>query len=249
MVGGFARSRHYDEANRASEQIENPLKFAEGLIEQAIEQHADGNDTQALQMLSEARELIRSEPCREAGSIIVRDYSRSQLAFGYATLRDFKTGLSEAMLIADPETQFTTLIELGWEAAQAGFTDSIFEIHDAISGEYGRIKYLVSISDALLQKGNKELAIKLSLRALEAADKVQRTDQRCRMSIKIASQLIAGELEAKANEILAAVLNITAEIQDAHQRAQILLAMAGEYQQHARPLSENEKGLIEKIPV
>jgi hypothetical protein len=203
----------------------------------------------ALQMLSEARDLITSEPCREAGSIIVRDRSLTRLAFAYATLRDFKTGLSEAMLIADPETQFAMLIELGWEAAQAGYTDSIFEIHDAISGDYGRIKYLVSISDALLKKGNKELARQLSLRAIEAADKVQRTDQRCQMLIKIAAQLIAGELEAKANEILATVLNTTMTIQDGHQRAQILLAMAEQYQQQARQLSENEKGLLEKIPV
>lgn len=248
VASGFARSRHYAECDSATEQIENPFKFAQVSIEQAIARHEDGQDEQSLQILAEARELITSEPCKNESALVVRDFSVSQLAVAYATLSDFKTAISLALLIARPETQLTTMLELAWSAAKAGFSDSLFEIQETIPGDYQRVTHLVSICHALLERENKELAVKLLLRAVADCEKIPRADQRSVMLIKIASALIGCDLESKANELLSEILNATIKLEDTHQQAQILVTLAEEYRKHARPLSANEKQLLEELP-
>ncbi len=244
LTGGFARSRYFDQADLAADQIENPIEFARAATQHAIERHKAGNDTQASQMLADAHELIASEPCYGERMLAVRDMACHELTLAYGTLQDFKKGLSAALLISNPEQQFTTLIELGRKAALSGLIDSVFEIQGALGHDYARVKYLVLVCDALLESGNKELAVRLLLRAIEGTDQIQRTDQRCLMLIQISSGLIAGGLESKANELVSTVLNLTLGLQDNHQQAQILVALAECSHRHGRQLTPDQKQLL-----
>jgi hypothetical protein len=85
-----------------NEQIENRLQFAEATIEQAVERHQDGHDQQALQMLSEAQELITSETVT-GDNMFVRNSALRDLTTAYAKVRDFARGLGSALLVSDLE--------------------------------------------------------------------------------------------------------------------------------------------------
>jgi hypothetical protein len=234
-----------------NEQIENPLQFAEASIEQAVERYRDGQDQQALQMLSEAHELITSETVT-GDKMITRNSALRDLTRAYAKVRDFAKGLEAALLVSDleldPEARSNTLTQLGYDAALAGFTDSVFEIQNAISGEFPRAKYLLLISEALLKRDQKELAAKLLLRASDDAQKIQRTDQRYPALIRIAFGLITADVESKANEVLSEVLKTTMKIEDSHQQAQLLVGLADQYRQHGRQVTSDEKQLLEELP-
>lgn len=248
LTGAFARCREFDQAELATQQIENPIELARASTQHAIEQHKEGHETQALQMLSEARNLIASETVYSDRLLSVRDQAFEELAFAYKTLQDFKNGLSATLLISNPAHQFMDMIELGKHAAQAGLIESVFEIEGALIHDYARASYLISVSDALLKSDHKELAARLLLRAIEHANKLQRTDQRCLALIRISFGLTACDLEAKANELLSEVLNATIKTEDSHQQAQLLVALAEQYRQHARSVSQGEKQLLEELP-
>src|SRR5436190_1385413 len=236
LTGAFARCLQFDQAELTTQQIEHPIQCARASTQHAIEQHKDGRDTQALQMLSEARDLIASETVYGDRMLTIRDEACEQLALAYGTLKDFKTGLSTALLISNHAYQFMTLIMLAQTAALAGLTDSVFDLQAALIHDYARAAYLISVSDALLKGGNKELAVRLLFRANEHADKL-RPDQRCLLLIQISFGLAAGDLQSKANELLSEVVNATVKLEDNHQQAQILVALAEQYRKHARQVS------------
>jgi hypothetical protein len=202
-------------------------------------------------MLGEARELIISEP-NSQDNLIARNAALIDLTRAYAKVRDFAKGLEAALLIydleVDPERQSTTLTELGCAAALANFSDSVFEIQNAITGDFPRAKYLVLVGEILLKHDKKELAGKLLLHAIDEAENIPRTDQRYGLLIRVSFALIGADLESKANELLSEVLNVTVKIEDAHQAAQILVGLAEQYRQHARPVSAAEKQLLEELP-
>lgn len=249
VAGGFARCGRSDQADLAIERIEGPLAFARASTQQAIGLYKDGHRTQASQLLSEAEELIASEPCLGSRTSRVRDIAFYDLALGNGAIGNFKKGLQVAFLISDPEQQLATLIELGKSAALAGSTDSIHQIHDEVNGDYQRAMYLLEVSDSLRKADHKEVAVRLLLRAIEDADKIQRTDQKCLVLIQISSGLFEGGLESKAKELLLAVLNTAVDIQDGYQQARILLAMSEECRKRARQLSSDEKEILGELAI
>jgi hypothetical protein len=248
LTGAYARCRDFEQAELATKQIEHPIQFARASTQHAIEQHKEGHDTQALEMLSEARDLIASETVYGDRMLGVRDLACEQLALAYGTLQDFKNGLSAALLISDPAHQFTTLIELGKKAAEAGLTDSVNDIQGALIHDYARAAYLISVSDGLLKGGKKELAARFLFRAIEHAASL-RSDQRCQVMIQISFGLAACDLDSKANELLSEVVDTIVKLEDPHYQAQILIALAEQYRKHARQVSAGEKQLLEELPV
>jgi hypothetical protein len=247
LSGALARCREFEQAELAAQKIEHPIEFARASTQLAVEQHREGHDTQALERLSEARELIASETVYSDRMLGIRDLACDQLASAYGGLHDFKNALSAALLIANHAYQFKVLIEVGKNAAQAGFTDSVSEIQSALIHDYACAAYLISVSDALLQNGNKELAARFLFRASEHAGKL-RTDQRCLLLIPIAFGLAACDVESKQNELLSDVLKTTVKLDDNQPQAQILMALAEKYRKHARPVSADEKQLLEELP-
>ena len=247
VAAALAKCHEYEQSDRAIEQIEGPLEFARAAAQQAFAYHNDGQGTQASELLAEASELVTGQPCFGERSVHVRDITRHELALAYGTIQNFPKGSQEALLIADPEQQLLTLIELGKKAALAGLVNSVSEIHGGVNGAHRRAAYLLAVSDALLKDGNKELAVKLLLKAIEDSDEIQRADQRCLTLIQLAFGLIESGLEPKANQLLLTVLETAVDIQDGYQQAQILLAMAEQYHQHARELSSSENQILEKL--
>ena len=249
VAGALAKCHEYEQSNLALEQIEGPLEFARAAAQQAFAFHDDGQDTQASNLLVEASELVSSQPCFGERSLYVRDITHQELALAYGTIQNFPKGSQEALLIADPEQQLVTLIELGKKAALAGLVNSVFDIHEEVNGAHRRAAYLLAVSDALLKDGNKELAIKLLLKAIADTDEIQRVDQKCLIQIQLAFGLIEADLEPKANQLLLTVLETTVNIKDAYQQSRILLAMAEQYHQHARELNSSENQILEKLAI
>jgi tetratricopeptide (TPR) repeat protein len=249
VAGGLAKCQQYKQSDLAIEKIEGPLEFARAASQQAAAYHEDGQDAQALKLLSEASELVTTQPSFSERSLYRRDVTLHVIALAFGTIRDFKKGSQEALLISNHEQRLITQTELGKKAALAGSTDSIFEIHGCVDGAHQRAAYLLAVCDALLKNGNKELAVKLLLKAIEDSDEIQRADQRCLTLIQISFGLIESGLEPTANQLLLTVLETAVNIQDGYQQAQILLAMAEQYHQHARELSSSENQILEKLAI
>jgi len=247
VAGRFARYGHYDQADRVIEQIEDPFEFARASTQQAIELHQNENSTRALELLSEASDLITSQECFGSYTLQLRDSSLAELAIAYATIGHYEEALQRTLLISNLEQRFATLTELGRKAALAGFTDSIFKIYDELEADLARVSYLTEVSDTLRKNGNTEIAVRMLLKAIEDADKIQRTGDKCLMLISISSRLIENDLESKANEIVSTVLKTAAEIEDGYQQARILLALTEQYHQHPRHLGAQDKQTLEKI--
>jgi tetratricopeptide (TPR) repeat protein len=249
VAGRFARYGHYDQADRVIEKIEDPFEFARASTQQAIELHQDEHSTRALELLSEASDLITSQECHESFNLQLRDESLAELAIAYATVGHFEEALQTTLLISDLEQRFATLTELGRKAALAGFTDSIFKVYDKLDADLARVSYLTAVSDTLRTNGNTEVAVKLLLKAIEDANKIQRAADKCLMMISISSRLIENDLASKANEIVSTVLNTTAEIEESYQQARILLAITEQYHQHPRELGAQDKQTLERISI
>jgi tetratricopeptide (TPR) repeat protein len=249
VAARFARYGHYDQADRVIEQIEDPFEFARASTQQAIELHQNEHGTRALELLSEASDLIISQECFGSYTLQLRDSSLAELAIAYATIGHYEEALHRTPLISNLEERFATWTELGRKAALAGLTDSIFKIYDELEADLARVSYLTAVSETLRKNGNSEVAVKLLLKAISDAEKMQRTSDKCLMLISISSRLLENDLEAKANEIVSNVLKTTAEIEDTYQQARILLALTEQYHQHPRGLSGQDKQMLERISI
>jgi len=244
IAGAFASCGDFAQADLVAGEIQDPFQFGRAAAKIAIAHHEAGQDSQALQMLSEAAELFTSD---EWFGPLTRDIALRELAEAYAALGHYPEGVKQALLISDLEEQLRTLIDLGRKAALAGLTDSMFTIYEAVESVYVRSLFLVEVSESLQREGKTELVAKLLIMAIEQADQIERTDQQCLMLIRIASGLNKTDLAAKANEILSRVLETTVDISDGQQQARVLLAMAEEYRRQGRALGAQEKELLERI--
>jgi len=247
VARGFASCGDFAQSDLATAEIESPFQFGQAAATQAIEHHKAGQDSQALQILSEAGELVTSEEWPGPAGLKIRDATLMDLAFADAVFGHYQEALQKALLISNLEEQLGTLIDLGRNAAVAGLTESMFEIYEAVDSNYARALFLVTVSDALRQTDKTELAVRQLMMAIEQAEKIEQAEQKCLILIKIASKLSQSDLESKANEILSTVLSTTVDIKDGHQQARILLAMAEEYQRRGMALGYQEKEMLESI--
>jgi len=247
IAGACASCGDFAQADVVAAEIQDPFQFGQAAAKIGSEHHEAGQDSQALQMLSEAAELVASEDWFGEKGLFIRDIALRELAAAYAAVGHYPEGLKQALLMSDLEEQLRTLIDLGKKAALAGLTESMLTIYEAVDSVYVRALFLVEVSESLQREGKTELVVKLLIMAIEQADQIERRDQQCLMLIRIASGLSKTDLTAKASEILWRALETTIDVREGQQQARILLAMAEEYRRQGRELGAQEKEVLERI--
>jgi len=245
VVEGFARLGHFDHADRAAEQIEDPFQFAHASTKEAMEYFRAGHVDQSFTLLSEALELALEEPVYGEQGILVKDNVLAELAVGFARLGQLEKSFEVAGKLSSESQQFLALGLVGKECARTGNSPGIFQAAEGIVNNHSLTSYWLDVTDVLTDSAQTELAQQTLLKAAESAETIQVKYEKAESLIEVAYRL-APVNDSKAAELFILALDVISQLTD-YQKALSLLRLDKRFTQLSRKLSEDERMLLKQI--
>jgi hypothetical protein len=245
LVESFARLGHFDQADRAAEQIDNPFQFAHASSKEAIEYFRAGQVDQAFTLLSEALELALEEPVYGEQGMLVKDSLLAELAVGFARLGQLEKSFEVARKLSSESQQFLALGLVGKECARTGNSPGMFQIAEAITNNHSLASYWLAVTDVLTDSAQTELARQTLLKAAESAETIHAKYEKAETLIEVAYRL-ARVNDSKASELFALALDTISQLTD-YEKAVSLLRLDERFTQLNRKLTEDERMLLKRV--
>jgi tetratricopeptide (TPR) repeat protein len=245
LVESFARLGHFDHADRAAEQIDDPFQFAHASTKEAMEYFRAGQVDQAFTLLSEALELALEEPVYGEQGMLVKNSLLAELAVGYARLGKLEKSFEVAGKLSSESQQFLALGLVGKECARNGNSPGMFQAADAITDNHSLTAYWLTVTDVLTDSAQTELAQQTLLKAAESAETIQPKIERAESLIEVAYRL-ARVYASKASELFTLALDTISQLTD-YEKALALLRLDERFTQLNRKLTEDERMLLKQV--
>ncbi|HET6975861.1 MAG TPA: tetratricopeptide repeat protein [Pyrinomonadaceae bacterium] len=211
LVESFARLGHFDQADRAAEQIDDPFQFAHASTKEAMEYFRAGQVDQAFTLLSEALELALEEPVYGAQGMLVKDSLLAELAVGFARLGRLEKSFEVAGKLSSESQQFLALGLVGKECALTGNTPGMFRAAEAITDNHSLTSYWLAVTDVLTDSAQTELARQTVLKAAESAETIQAKYEQTESLIEVAYRL-ARVNDSKGSELFTPALEAISQL-------------------------------------
>lgn len=244
IVGGFARLGHFDQADVAAEQIDDPFQFAIASTKEAIEYFKAGQSGQALTLFNEALELVLSERVYGEQGRVVKDTALVELAAGFALAGQLEKSLEVAEKPSSEVRRYTALEYVGRECARAGNTNGIFKSAELLTSDSYAATYWLAITDVLRETAQTDLARRTLLEAEQSATVIKDSYEKATSLIEIAHRFERTDNPGKASELFTLALVTINEIENHHKKALSLLRMDERFKELNRQPNEAERQLL-----
>ena len=245
IVEGFARLGHFDQADRAAEQIDDPFQFAHASTKEAMEYFRAGQLDQASTLLSEALELALEEPIYGEQGMLVKDSLLAELAVGFARIGQLEKSFEVAAKLGSESQQFLALGLVGKEYARTGNSPRMFQAAAAITNNHSLTSYWLAVTDVLTDSAQTELAQQTLLKAAESVETIPAKYEKAESLIEIAYRL-ARVNHSKASELFTLALDVISQLTD-YNKALSLLRLDERFTQLNRKLTEDERMLLKQV--
>lgn len=245
LVESFARLGHFDQADRAAEQIDDPFQFAHASTKEAMEYFRAGEMDQAFTLLAEALELALEEPVYGEQGMLVKDSLLGQLAVGFARLGKLEKSFEVAGKLSSESQQFVALGVVGKECARSGNSPGMFQTAEAIKNTHSLTSYWLTVTDVLTDSAQTELAQQTLLKAAESAETIQAKYEKAESLIEVAYRLARAN-DLKASDLFALALDTISQLTD-YEKAVSLLRLDERFTQLNRKLTEDERMLLKQV--
>jgi tetratricopeptide (TPR) repeat protein len=245
LVESFARLGHFDQADRAAEQIDDPFQFAHASTKEAREYFRAGQAGQATTLLSEALELALEEPVYGEQGMLVKDSLLAELAVGFARLGQLEKSFEVAGKLSSESQQFIALGLVGKECASTGNSRGMFQAAEAITDNHSLTSYWLAVTDVLTDSAQTDLARKTLLKAAESAATIEAKHEKAESLIEVAYRLERVN-DPKASETFTLALDTITQLTD-YKKALSLLQLDERFTQLNRKLSEDERMLLKQV--
>ena len=225
IVGGFARLGHFEQADVAAEQIEDPFQFGHASTMEAIEYFRAGQIGQAHTLLSEALELALDEPVYGEQGMLVRDYLLTELAMGFAIVGQLEKSLQVTEQLSAEAQRNNALEQVGKECARAANSRGMFQASELITNNYSNTFYWLAITSVLRESAETDLAHRTLLEAEKSAAQIQDNYEKATSLIEVAYQFGLIKNSGKASELYNLALNTINQLDQDDKKAFSLLKL------------------------
>lgn len=245
LVESFARLGHFDHADRAAEQIDDPFQFAHASTKEAMEYLRAGQVDQAFTLLSEALELALEEPVYGEQGMLMKDSLLAELAVGFARLGRLEKSFEIAAKLSSESQPFLALELVGKECARTGNSPGMFHAAEAITNDHSLTSYWLAVTDVLTESAQIELARQTMLKAAESAQIIHAKYEKAESLIEVAYRL-ARLNDSNASGLFALALDTISQLTD-YEKAVSLLRLDERFRQLNRKVTEDERMLLKQV--
>ncbi|HEU0253176.1 MAG TPA: tetratricopeptide repeat protein, partial [Pyrinomonadaceae bacterium] len=244
IVEGFARLGHFDQADVAAEQIEDPFQFANASTKEALEYFRAGQVDQAHTLLSEALELVLEEAVYGEQGMLVKDSVLVELAMGFAITGQLEKGLQVTTKISSEHQHFNALEQLGKQCARAGNSHGVFQVAQSITNSYSTTSYWLAISDFLRELSAAELVQQALFEAATSAAMIEHPYEKTVSLIEVGYRVELTNDSAKASELFSLALKTINQLEEDYKKALSLLRIDQRFRELKRIPNEEERYLL-----
>jgi tetratricopeptide (TPR) repeat protein len=247
IAGSFARLGHFEQADLAAEQIEDPFLFAHASKQEAIEYFKAGQVGQAQTLLSEALELVLDEPAYGDQWMLMKDNLLAELAVSFMIIGHPEKSLQVTEKLSSEAQRYLALQEVGKECARAGNSHGIFQAAEPIANNYSKTSYWLAITDIVRESTETDLVRQPLFEAAQSAAVIQDNYERATSLIEIAYRFALINNSSKASELFMLALNTIKQLEQDDKKALSLLRIDEIFRELNRKPNAEEQQLLAQI--
>ncbi len=237
---GMYRAGSVDLADRVLDTINDKSALIATLTGFASVHIAKGEHSEALEALTEAHEIIKSQVEKETRDHRVKFNQWATLAARFAACRDFAQGVATALEIPDGDALTSALMQVALVAAdmgeEAAKNEAVGHIEDALS----RASAHLAFSDLEVRRGDSAKALSEIDAALAILPEIDRPVSRASVLTEAAKRIFALGDEGRGREAGRSALETVSEIVDGSIRAACLANLAAAYIGNGKSASDSE---------
>lgn len=247
----YARVKEYDRAVAVVEKIENVYQAASALVSiAAIESEDPARVESALELLSDASELLREAVPEEMNELLSRNNLFGRIAQQYAEAGRYDQAAEAASHIASDDDKYAALVNVAAVAARNKEPERALQIAANIADDYQKTLAHLRVSDALQETGEGAAAQEVLDKAIRLTDEVKGAFQRSRLKIEAAAACVRLDDVARMRELFQQALEDAKLIESDLHKASALVIFADKAAQVEYLLDERAKdALLELLPV
>jgi tetratricopeptide (TPR) repeat protein len=225
IAASHSRLKQYDTAVKVTEKIDDVYQVTATLVSLAVIEHQeDGRQTEALQLLSDAYDLLREDVPETQREETQHNNLLALLAMRYADFGEAEQAIKAAGSIGAQDEKFQALTAVATRQAQSGKYNEALASARGIDEESHRASALLGISRAMIAADAKQQGVEVLSETVAASRKLARVSDRVHILTEAAvAYAEAGQQEQVAQLIQQALLDTK--------------AVAGEYQKTSALLS------------
>jgi len=246
IVEGFALLGHFEQADLAAEQIDDPFQFAHASTKEAIEYFRAGQIGEALTLLSEALELVLDEPAYGEQGMLMKDSLLAELAVGFVIVGHLEKSLQVTEKLSSEAQRYMALEQVGKECARTGNTHGIFQTAESIADDYSTTSYWLAITDVLRESAATDLARQTLFEAAKSAAMIQDNYEKTMSLIEVAYRFALID-SAKASELFIQALVMINQLEEDDKKAPLLLRIDERFRELNRKPNEEERQLLGQV--
>lgn len=244
ISSGFLEAGSLELADRALDLVKNKSVTASALAMYALHYHNKGEKEEALEILDEAHEIIRSERDNEIVDSRGRFGILGTIASRFATFGRPEKGIDVALEIKGGAARYNALAEVAQWCAINEKEEMAQQALDSIQEDSEKVFALISISDAKQQADKKDDALNLLKEAHEICQPMPQLSIKTQAQNHIATRLHKlGETD-EARKIATENLETISRILDDSQKANAIADLSIVYKSLDFELNESEKEML-----
>lgn len=248
IAASHSRLKQYDLAVKVAEKIDDVYQATATLISLAVIEHDDeARQTESLQLLSDAYDLIREDVPETQRDETQHNNLLALLAVRYADFGHADHALKTAQSIGVPDEKFQTMAAVAVSHAQSGNYDQALASARGIDEESYRANALLRISRAMITADAKERGIELLSETAASSRKLSRASDRVHILTEAAAAYTdAGQTEHIAPLIHQALLDTKSVIGE-YRKTSALLSISDACEKTEYALDEEAQEILWEV--
>ncbi len=245
IAASHSRLKQYDQAVKVAEKIDDVYQATSTLISLAVIEHEDETrQTEALQLLSDAYDLIREDVPETQRDETQHNNLLALLAVRYADFDHADLALKAAQSIGTPEEKFRAMTAVAIRQSQSGIYDEALASARGIDEDTHRANALLGISRAMIATDEKQQGIELLSETVAASQKLPRASDRVQILTEAATAYAdAGQTEHIAPLIQQALLD-TKSVAGEYGKISALLSIADACEKTEYELNDEAREIL-----
>lgn len=244
---GFMQAGSIDLADRALDLVADKTQIANTLVGFSREYWVQGKTEDALEALSEAYEVLRSQHERETRDSNARFALFVAIAAAFAGFEQGERAIEIAAEIADENHSMSALSQIARIMTLHGQIDLARNALEAIQDPASRMFALIGMSDAAKETNSVETALSLLDEAVALLDEVPQTSSRSKGLLAAAHRYFDLEEKDTGTEIAGVYLENASIMKRKGAQAVALAAIEELYQMVGFTVSDADKTVIKSI--
>ena len=244
---GFMHSGSIDLADRALDLVADKTQIASALLGFAREYWARDEREDALEALSEAYDVLRSQHERETRDSSARFALFAVIAAQFAGFERGERAIEIAEEIADEKHSISALSQIAQIMTLRGQIDTAKNALNAIGEPANRMITLIGMSDAAKEKGDREAALEYLDKAIALSDEVPQAASRLNGILAAASRYFELGENEHSREIASLYLENVTAIRGKGGQADALAQLSEFFELGGFVIGETDRGYLKSL--